>query len=228
MSEYSDALREAISQRRVAPFLTQNGIEVFCLQLAGSGVLQTGEVRNPSARPVVEQVIADLGERQWFGDEIMAEWLTDALAGTDPDGALPIDLESLVETLETDFLVGSDVRVYLDMRTGEEVCAGQDQPEIDEEAPYLLYVPPDYFHGESWRDRRRFVAWVEDDRLAERLMDALQGRGAYGRFREILEEYPELMSRFWDLQNDRQYCRAVQWLAKENLRLSVDRTLKAL
>ena len=228
MSKYSDGLREAISQRRVAAYLSQNGIEVFCLQLAGSGLLQTGEVRNPSARPVVEQVIADLGERQWLGDEIMAEWLTDAVAGTDVDGALPIDIEFLAGTLETDFLEYGDLRVYLDLSTGADVMAGEGQPEIDEEDMNLLYIPPNYFQGESWRDRVRFVAWVEDEDLAERLMDALQGRGAYRRFRAILEDYPKMMARFWDLENDRQYCRAVRWLAMNNLRLSVGGSLKAM
>jgi Uncharacterised protein family (UPF0158) len=228
MSKYSDGLREAISQRRVAAYLSQNGIEVFCLQLAGSGLLQTGEVRNPSARPVVEQVIADLGERQWLGDEIMADWLTDAVAGTDVDGALPIDIGFLADTLESDFLEGGDLRVYLDLTTGEDVMAGEDQPEIDEEDMNLLYIPPNYYQGESWRDRVRFVAWVEDEDLAERLMDALQGRGAYRRFRTVLEDYPKLMARFWDLENDRQYCRAVRWLAMNNLRLSVGGSLKAM
>ena len=228
MSRFSEGLREAISQRRVAGYLDQYGIEVFCLQLAGSGLLQTGEVRNPSARPVVEQVIADLGERQWLGDEIMAEWLTDAVAGTDVDGALPIDIEFLAGTLESDFLEGGDLRVYLDLTTGEDVMAGEGQPEIDEEDMNLLYIPPNYFQGESWRDRVRFVAWVEDEDLAERLMDALQGRGAYRRFRGILEDYPRMMARFWDLENDRQYCRAVRWLAMNNLRLSVGGSLKAM
>ena len=228
MSRFSEGLREAISQRRVAGYLDQYGIEVFCLQLAGSGLLQTGEVRNPSARPVVEQVIADLGERQWLGDEIMAEWLTDAVAGTDVDGALPIDIEFLAGTLESDFLEGGDLRVYLDLTTGEDVMAGEGQPEIDEEDMNLLYIPPNYFQGESWRDRVRFVAWVEDEDLAERLMDALQGRGAYRRFRGILEDYPKMMARFWDLENDRQYCRAVRWLAMNNLRLSVGGSLKAM
>ena len=228
MSRFSEGLREAISQRRVAGYLDQYGIEVFCLQLAGSGLLQTGEVRNPSARPVVEQVIADLGERQWLGDEIMAEWLTDAVAGTDVDGALPIDIEFLAGTLESDFLEGGDLRVYLDLTTGEDVMAGEGQPEIDEEDMNLLYIPPNYFQGESWRDRVRFVAWVEDEDLAERLMDALQGRGAYRRFRDILEDYPRMMARFWDLENDRQYCRAVRWLAMNNLRLSVGGSLKAM
>lgn len=228
MSRFSEGLREAISQRRVAGYLDQYGIEVFCLQLAGSGLLQTGEVRNPSARPVVEQVIADLGERQWLGDEIMAEWLTDAVAGTDVDGALPIDIEFLAGTLESDFLEGGDLRVYLDLTTGEDVMAGEGQPEIDEEDMNLLYIPPNYFQGESWRDRVRFVAWVEDEDLAERLMDALQGRGAYRRFRGILEDYPKMMARFWDLENDRQYCRAVRWLAMNDLRLSVGGSLKAM
>ena len=228
MSRFSEGLREAISQRRVAGYLDQYGIESFCLQLAGSGLLQTGEVRNPSARPVVEQVIADLGERQWLGDEIMAEWLTDAVAGTDVDGALPIDIEFLAGTLESDFLEGGDLRVYLDLTTGEDVMAGEGQPEIDEEDMNLLYIPPNYFQGESWRDRVRFVAWVEDEDLAERLMDALQGRGAYRRFRGILEDYPKMMARFWDLENDRQYCRAVRWLAMNDLRLSVGGSLKAM
>lgn len=228
MSRFSEGLREAISQRRVAGYLDQYGIEVFCLQLAGSGLLQTGEVHTLSARPVVEQVIADLGERQWLGDEIMAAWLTDALAGTDVDGALAIDIEFLAGTLETDFLEYGDLRVYLDLRTGEEVMAGEGQPEIDEEDMNLLYIPPNYFQGESWRDRVRFVAWVEDEDLAERLMDALQGRGAYRRFRGILEEYPTLMARFRDLENDRQYCRAVRWLATNNLRLGVGGMLKAI
>ncbi len=227
MSDYADALRLTIIERRVAPFLIQHGTEEFNLQLAGIGLLQTGEVRNPAARPVLDKLLPALAEREWFGDEILTEWLSDALAERHQDKALPVDIEELSSVLEGE--MPDELAFYLDLRTGEQVLVDDDDESEDlDRREHLLYIPQDYWHGESWRDRLRFTAWVEDEDLEQRLIDALEGKGAYRRFRRVLERYPDLTTRFWDLAHDRQRCRAVRWLNGQDIRLAVGGQLKAI
>jgi hypothetical protein len=224
--DYADALRITISERRVAPFLIEHGAEEFHLQLAGIGLLETGEVRNPAARSAVDAILAALARREWFGDEILSEWLSDAVNERHVALALPVNVEDLSWVLEGEQM--GDVSVYLDLRTGEQAFSDPDNPDETEEDDHLLFVPPNYWRGASWRDRLKFTDWVEDERLAERLIDALDGKRAYRRFRYILEDYPSLNAHFQDFANDRQLCRAVRWLNGEGIRVAVGGNVKAV
>ena len=69
----------------------------------------------------------------------------------------------------------------------------------------------------AYRDLERFVATVEDQRLAARLADALHGRGAFQRFRRVLErEDPAEYTRWHRHDTDRRIGRARSWLADQN------------
>ena len=65
------------------------------------------------------------------------------------------------------------------------------------------------------RDMERFTAGVEDPDITARLEGALDGRGAFRRFRNQLTEWPELQSRWYAYSADRQRGRARAWLAAE-------------
>lgn len=63
-----------------------------------------------------------------------------------------------------------------------------------------------------------FADRISDRATAERLHRALQGKGAFRRFRDRLyDSAPELISVWNELRNARSERRAVQWLLDEGL-----------
>jgi len=63
-----------------------------------------------------------------------------------------------------------------------------------------------------------FAAGVSDDRAARRLARAIQGRGAFRRFKdELHEEHPELLPAWYEFRDVRARRRAVEWLVDRSL-----------
>lgn len=63
-----------------------------------------------------------------------------------------------------------------------------------------------------------FAEGITDERAARRLLRAIDGKGAFRRFRaELQEEYPELLSAWYAFRDARATRRAVEWLADNEL-----------
>jgi len=63
-----------------------------------------------------------------------------------------------------------------------------------------------------------FAEGVTDDRAGRSLAHAIQGRGAFRRFKDQLsEEYPNLLPAWFAFSEARAVRRAVEWLAEEEL-----------
>jgi hypothetical protein len=85
---------------------------------------------------------------------------------------------------------------YLDLQTGQVVTIVESRPEDDEkrflirrEALRFVHLDP-ASSREQYRWMERFVASVEDDALRERLILAIDGKGAFRRFKDVLLSYP--------------------------------------
>lgn len=64
-----------------------------------------------------------------------------------------------------------------------------------------------------YQDMTDFASGISDDAAGRRLARALQGRGAFGRFKNQLHEHhPELISAWHALRDIRAQRRAVEWL----------------
>jgi len=59
------------------------------------------------------------------------------------------------------------------------------------------------------------VDTLSDLRLVERLQDAVRGRGAFRRFKDVLSSSPEEFTRWHVFADERQRGRARAWLADE-------------
>jgi hypothetical protein len=57
-----------------------------------------------------------------------------------------------------------------------------------------------------------FIATVEDERLAELLEVAINGKGAFRRFKDVLAHYPDERERWFRFKDDRMKERALEWL----------------
>jgi len=73
----------------------------------------------------------------------------------------------------------------------------------------------------SWvwyQDMADFAGGITDERAGRRLARAIQGRGAFRRFKdELHEEYPGLLPLWYGFRDARARRRAVQWLADNSL-----------
>jgi hypothetical protein len=62
------------------------------------------------------------------------------------------------------------------------------------------------------RNMQAFIATVEDDHLSELLEVAINGKGAFRRFKDVLLNYPEERERWFQFKDDRMKERALEWL----------------
>jgi hypothetical protein len=131
-----------------------------------------------------------------------------------------LDLEQIAEALadQTDY----EHRWLINPQTGEIVFwtadAGIDgQTSVDLDDLDLVCIDP----LPSWvwyQDMADFAEAITDERAGRRLARAIQGRGAFRRFKdELHEEHPDLLPAWYAFRDARARRRAVQWLADNSL-----------
>jgi hypothetical protein len=127
-----------------------------------------------------------------------------------------VDLDVIAEALADQN--NYDVRRLLDPRTGETVIWSRDtgidgQHPVSLEELDLLGIEP--LPSRVWyQDMADFAASVTDEQARRRLLMALDGRKAFGRFRDELHQvYPGLLPAWHAFLETRARKRAVDWLA---------------
>jgi len=144
--------------------------------------------------------------------------------------------------LDAAFQSGSswEVRNYLDLETGEVVMI------TDEVAGYLEELPdyelPDWMQEmvkvaeqveegygtryiripeadshEDYRDMERFISTVQSDRLRDQLWRAIEGRGAFRYFKDVLYDHPAERERWFAFQGRCIYDSISRWLESEGI-----------
>jgi Uncharacterised protein family (UPF0158) len=69
-----------------------------------------------------------------------------------------------------------------------------------------------------YQDMADFAETITDERAGRRLARAIQGQGAFRRFKdELHQEYPDLLPAWYAFRDVRARRRAVQWLAGNSL-----------
>jgi hypothetical protein len=180
------------------------------LQLAGDALLA-----DPDSA-FTRDCARRLRRRGFDGDGELADALEGAACDLRP---VAVDLEELASVLEGDPVRGGG---RIDLTTGEiwhvspyDDPVDLDAEELDDPARWLWAEADSH---EGWRDMAEFAASVADRAFAERLERAIQGRGAFRRFRAVLDEDPDELTRFHRFADERQRGRARRWLAEHGLR----------
>lgn len=92
---------------------------------------------------------------------------------------------------------------------------GQTPVDLDELDLICIHPLPSWVW---YQDMADFAEAITDERAGRRLLRAIQGKGAFRRFRdELHEEYPELLPAWYALRDVRAQRRAVEWLAENSL-----------
>lgn len=131
---------------------------------------------------------------------------------------LKVDMSELVMAMND----GSyDTEYYLDMETGEVITIFEDSDYMEEYTEILAAIEDEserYVYidkVESWdayRDMEEFISTVKDEQLKKLLLVAIDGMGAFSRFRKVIWEYPEAADRWFALKNEKDRQRALRFL----------------
>ena len=150
---------------------------------------------------------------------------------------LNVNLDELVEAMDTRF--DGTVEWFLDTETGavhvvdeedldEDDDAGMDagretvpawQRDAKELAAQVLANPdrfvavPQTESHEAYRVMEQFIPQVPDARLRERLGDAIAGKGAFRRFKDVLLGHPQVREEWFRFESATKRQWAAEWLA---------------
>jgi len=126
--------------------------------------------------------------------------------------------------LETAFERNSpDTESFLDTRTGEVVTVTEGAIDYTEQRAkvqaggeaYVRIEPAASREQYKWMER--FVAGVTDEPLRERLVIAIDGKGAFRRFKDVLLNYPTERERWFSYRAELLHWAMHKWLEKEQL-----------
>jgi hypothetical protein len=220
-------LREAVAAADAVRFLAAvHGRDVDdALQQVGAGIPMALEQRRKQAEPVTVSVINRLTWRAGAGDEVLAQDLLAYLRGEPLAGlVVPVDLEMLGTEREGDLSMSTGG--YVDLRTGEVYDDALTDPMmVGEDAAVDVEEDPDRWlrfgrtgSRDGWRDMAAFAERCRDTVLRERLERAIEGKGAFHRFRDLVHQ-ESLADQWYAFSTDRQLGRAREFLADEGIRV---------
>ena len=132
-----------------------------------------------------------------------------------------VDLEELRFAMED---ASYEHRYFLDTETGEMVLVseffddeetGQQLEQIEKAEPGRYLQVPRAESREGYEDMQDFIDTVSDEHVRELLDVAIQGKGAFRRFKDMLRGHPAEQQRWFEFQAARMDARAREWLAEE-------------
>jgi hypothetical protein len=126
--------------------------------------------------------------------------------------------------LETAFERNSpDTESFLDTRTGDVVTVTEGAIDYQEQrgkvqvgGEAFVRIEP-AASREQYKWMERFVAGVTDEALRERLVIAIDGKGAFRRFKDVLLNYPTERERWFSYRAELLHWAMHKWLEKEQL-----------
>jgi hypothetical protein len=131
---------------------------------------------------------------------------------------VPVDWEALEDAFENN---APEVHSYLHLGTGEvlRVVDGIADPEmharIASDSTYLRVDPVS--SREQYRWMERFIPMVDEGELRERLTRAIDGKGAFRRFKDVLMSYGPDRERWFAFRSERLRVFMEAWLAAHAL-----------
>ncbi len=114
---------------------------------------------------------------------------------------------------------------YLDSETGEILLimddfdneeSGKLSKEMEANPGRYIEIPKAQSY-EGYEDMADFADTVEDHNLQEKLAIALNGKGAFRRFKDVLFDYPKEREEWFEFKSKRLRQRIKEWLEDEGL-----------
>src|SRR5580704_13114565 len=155
---------------------------------------------------------------QSFDEEAMTTENTSSAGGTAPMRDIPIDWEALEDAFENN---APEVHSYLHLVTGDvlRVVDGVADPQmharIAADTNYLRIDPVS--SREQYRWMERYIPMVEDPDLQAKLSQAIDGKGAFRRFKDVLMSYAPERERWFAFRSERLRIFMEAWLSAHAL-----------
>lgn len=130
---------------------------------------------------------------------------------------LKIDMDELCLAMEDS---SYEHEHYLDIETGDILFLSEymDDEETEnlkdkiEEEPDRYERIPKAASRDGYEDMRDFTKTVKDEHLTALLEVAVNGKGAFRRFKDVLLNYPEERERWFQFKDAKMRERALEWL----------------
>lgn len=151
---------------------------------------------------------------------------------------LKVDLEMVANAMED--VDRTDMDYYLDKETGEVIITSEetfgyaeeeeDEDNIREDLPDwqkedvklaqdILFKNPDRYicilespPYKGYNLMVEFAEKVEDELLREKLSIALDGKGAFRRFKNVIADYPDYREKWFKFRDERLNKKVIEWL----------------
>ena len=136
-----------------------------------------------------------------------------------PDGPKP-DWSALETAFEHN---APETHSYLDLKTGQVVTIVDSRPEDEEKRRLIRHSNGRFVHlepassREQYRWMERFVQSVADGALKDRLILAIDGKGAFRRFKDVLLSYPVERDRWFQYRANLLHIYIDSWLAAQDV-----------
>lgn len=142
----------------------------------------------------------------------------DASEGVDLPKQVPIAWEALEDAFENN---APEVHSYLHLETGEviRIVDGIADPAMHQRVmkdPTYLRVDP-VSSREQYRWMEAFIATVDEAEFRDKLVRAIDGKGAFRRFKDVLMGYPVDRERWFAFRSDRLRACMEAWLAAHGI-----------
>jgi len=115
---------------------------------------------------------------------------------------------------------------FLDLTTGDLLSITEGEPDaasrkakVSAEPDRFLRVDP-ASSREQYRWMERFVALVADDALRDRLLIAIDGKGAFRRFKDVLLAFPAERERWFSYRSELLHFHMQTWVEHTKLEIS--------
>jgi hypothetical protein len=211
-----ESLRRAAGDPDALGRVLAKELPANALQQIGDAVLRALELPDTVLSDVVDRLVDRLRERRWDGDEELVDALEHVIGRRpSPLKPLPVELADVGEALSEQ----AGTENYLDLHTGtvwfhtmtDFGVADDLDIDLSDETRWLFLLGEG--SQDSYRDMQRFIGTVADDDMATLLTSAIEGRGAFRRFRSVLERDPEQFTRWHCFDADARLGHARSWLA---------------
>jgi hypothetical protein len=123
-----------------------------------------------------------------------------------------INMDELISAFATNFELFAN---YLDLKTGRIICVEEEEKELiekieNEKERYVYIEPIPSYISYGWREE--FIETIKDKDLREKLEIAIDGPGAFRRFKNVLLRYPKIREKWFEFERKKMEEYVKEWL----------------
>lgn len=137
--------------------------------------------------------------------------------------SLRVDIGDVVMAMDMPLDLMPDLQQFLDKESGRIITISSDDDDDDIDADAIACDGERYVRVPGWDKRDEYDLMVafadamDEEDIREQLEHALRGKGAFGRFRNVISPHPDLEERWYTMLHDSRIERAVAWLRENGI-----------